>query len=173
MGMARLNVWVTGTDDPCAIDNRTWFVNIFDCNGKILEWCGRKFGVLRAPCGHLDIEIPPGCYRVNAVWSFRTAGGAYYGNHFTDNAVICACCDEHVCVKLFNPSIHRCGIIFTRAVQNLVTEKALSPEIFTRTTEAINAVLAAATRIHPAPTAYDVTLAGLDEMEKMVREQQA
>jgi len=173
MGMARLNVWITATDDPCAIDNRTWFVNIYDCHGKILEWCGRKFGVLRAPCGHLDIEIPPGCYRVNAVWSFRTEGGAYYGNHFTDNAVICACCDEHVCVKLFNPSIHRCGIIFTRAVQDLIAQKALTPEMGGRTAAVINEVLAAATKIHPAPTAQDVTAAGLDEMEKLVRAQQA
>lgn len=28
MGMAKLNVFVSGMDDPCGVDSRTWYVTI-------------------------------------------------------------------------------------------------------------------------------------------------
>jgi len=167
MGMAKLNVWVSATDDPCAIDNRTWYVTIFNCDGHVLEWCGKRYVVLPARCGHLEVEVPPGCYRINAVWSFSFLGGVFYVNHFTDSAVVQACCEETVCVTLFNPSIHRCGTILLRAVKDLVAQKGINPEIAQQVDRAVNALVAAT----PRPVkGFELDI--LDEIEKLVREQE-
>lgn len=168
MGMARLNIWVSGLDDPCRIaDERTWYVTIYRCDGSVLEWCGRRYVVLPARCGHLEVEVPPGCYRIIAVWSFSIFGGIYYVNHFTDSAVVQACCDEHVCVTLFNPSVHRCGSIFLRAVQDIVLQKGVKRETAQQVEKAVQAFLA---ELPPAPGTFE--LAHLDEIEKLVREQE-
>lgn len=167
MGMAKLNIWVSAIDDPCSIDNRTWYVTIYNCDGKVLEWCGRRFVVMPARCGHLEVEVPPGCYRINAVWSFAVAGGVIYVNHFTDSAVVRACCDHHQCVTLFNPSIHRCGTIFLRAVRDLVLQKGINQEIAQPVEQAVNRLLAAT----PRPfRGFELDI--LDEIEKLVREQE-
>ncbi|MBI2862045.1 MAG: hypothetical protein HYX89_04425 [Chloroflexi bacterium] len=167
MGMAKLNVWVTDTDDPCSMSNRTWYVTIYDCDGKVLEWCGRRYVVLPARCGHLEVELPPGCYRVNAVWSFSVAGGIIYVNHFTDSAVVQACCDETTCVTLFNPSTHRCGTILVRAVRDLLLQKAIKPDVARKVEDALNDLL----QQLPRPI-KEFELAHLDEIEKLVREQE-
>lgn len=168
MGMAKLNVWISAMDDPCGIDDRTWYVTIYDCDGNVLQWCGRKYVVLPAKCGHLEVEIPPGCYLIRAVWSFRLFGGIYYVNHFTDAAIVQAVCDQIACVKLFNPSIHRCGTIILRAVRDLVLQKAIKPELARQQEAALNALLANV----PRPV-KGFELDHLDEIEKLVREQES
>ncbi len=167
MGMSKLNIWVTDTDNPCAISNRTWYVTIYNCDGEVLEWCGKKYVVMKAPCGHLEVEVPPGCYRINAVWSFSFAGGVFYVNHFTDSAIVQACCGEHQCVTLFNPSAHRCGTIYIRAIRDLLLQKVLKPELARQAEAAINDVL----QFIPRP-ARGFELDHLDEIEKLVREQE-
>ncbi len=168
MGMAKLNIWVSAIDDPCAIaDDRTWYVTIYTCEGKVLEWCGKKYVVLPAKCGHLEVEVPPGCYRINAVWNFSIAGSIIHVNHFTDSAVVQACCDQTVCVTLFNPSTHRCGTILLRAVQDILSQRAIGPEVAQQVELAINPLLA---RL-PRPTkGFELDI--LDEIEKLVRGQE-
>jgi hypothetical protein len=142
MGLAKLNVWISGRDDPCSVSPRTWYVTIYNCDGSVLEWCGRKFVVLPARCGHLEVEVPPGCYYVKAVWGYRPVRpGVYWVNHFTDAAIVQACCEKTTCVKLFNPSAHRCGYIYIRALQDLVAQKAVKPELAKQAIEAVNAVV--------------------------------
>ncbi len=167
MGLATLNIWVSATDNPCSVDTKTWYVTIYDCDGHVLEWCGRKFVVMRARCGHLEVQVPPGCYRINAVWSFTFAGGVFYVNHFTDSAVVQACCDHHVCVTLFNPSTHRCGVIFLRAVKDLLEQKAIKADVAQQVETAINNLL----QFLPRPT-KGFELDHLDEIERLVREQE-
>ncbi len=167
MGMSKLNVWVSAMDDPCGIDNRTWYVTIYDCDGNVLEWCGRRYVILPAKCGHLEVEVPPGCYYLKAVWSFSILGGLIHVNHFTDAAIVQACCGQTVCVKLFNPSVHRCGIILLRAIRNLVQQKAVKPELAKQHEAALNAVLA----LIPKPV-KGFELDHLDEIEKLVKEQE-
>lgn len=165
MSLADLNVWVSALDDPCKISNRTWYINIYNCDGSILDWCGHKYAVLRAPCGHRHIRVPPGCYRINAVWSFRLGNGFYYVNHFTDSAVVQACCDTHQCVTLFNPSAHRCGKIFLRAVNDALVQDALPKEAARAAEDGINQVLE-----HIPRPMRPFELDNLDEIEKRVRE---
>ncbi|MDO8715589.1 MAG: hypothetical protein Q7J73_02095 [Dehalococcoidales bacterium] len=167
MGMGKLNVWVSAMDDPCGIDDRTWYVTIYDCDGNVLKWCDRRYVVLPAKCGHLEVEVPPGCYYIKAVWSFRLFGGIYYVNHFTDAAIVQVCCEQTACVKLFNPSIHRCGTILLRAVRDLVQQKGAKIEVARQTETAVNALLANVP--HPVK---GFELDHLDEIEKLVREQE-
>lgn len=142
MGMATLNIFVSGIDDPCGLDSRTWYITIYDCDGNVLEWCGTRYVVLPAECGHLEVKVPPGCYYIKAVWGFTvvTPGLVYRVNHFTDAAIVCACCEETTCVKLFNPSAHRCGYIYVRALRDLVAQKAIKPELARQGEELIKAI---------------------------------
>ena len=93
MGMSILNVWITALGDPCAISEEQWVVYILNCKHQVLRWCNRVYA-FEAHCGHVaNIEIPPGCYIVIA----RSKRA------FSHAAVIEACCDHHVCVKLYVP----------------------------------------------------------------------
>jgi hypothetical protein len=168
MGMSKLNIYVSAMDNPCGIDQRTWYVTIYDCDGNVFEYCGKKYVVLPAKCGHLSVEVPPGIYYIKAVWSFSLLGGIYHVNHFTDAAIVQVCCDHHVCVKLFNPSIHRCGTIFVRAAHDLLLQKAIKPQEVKQLEQAVNAVLANV----PKPQ-KPFELSHLDEIEKLVKEQES
>lgn len=164
MGLAKLNIWVSGMDDPCSVDNRTWYVTIYNCDGEVLRWCDKTYAVLPAKCGHLEVEVPPGCYYIKAVWSFSFLGGVYYVNHFTDAAIVQACCESTTCVKLFNPSLHRCGTIVIRAIHDAVAQKGLKEPIARDAVNALNAVIA---EIPPPKRLFE--LAHLDQIEKEVK----
>lgn len=142
MGMAKLNIYVSGLDDPCKVDQRTWFVTIFNCDGSVLEHCGRRFVVIPARCGHLEVKVPPGCYYIKAVWNFRviTPNLVYRANHFTDAAIVTACCEQTVCVKLFNPSVHRCGYIYVRALRDLARQGVIDAQLPERAARVVNEV---------------------------------
>ncbi len=121
MGLAKLNIWISALDNPCKISSKRWFVNIFTCDGSPLIWCNKEYvGIGTDKCGHLEVEVPPGCYYINAVEAWYIKDGVYYGNHYTHNAIVQARCDEVVCVRLFASSLHRCGVIFAKAVQNAI-----------------------------------------------------
>ena len=145
MGLGRLNVFVSGLDEPCKIDDRTWYITLYDCEGKVFEWCGRRYGVIPARCGHLELELPPGIYTVLGVWSFGAGGGHIYGNHFTDHAIARVCCGDHTCVTLYTPTAHRCGVLFDVALDVLQQhgrgEGGPPPELVDRAREAIRGVL--------------------------------
>lgn len=165
MGLSRLNVWVSELDEPCKMSERTWYVLIYSCDGKILTHCGQRYLLLPAPCGHLETQVPPGTYLVKAVWSYHLAGGVYHANHFTDAAIVHVCCDEDACVTLFNPRAHRCGIIYGLAVNDLaakgVIPQALAQEINDRVAT-VNAAI--------APTAEPAFEVGhLGEIDQVLR----
>ncbi|RMF89966.1 MAG: hypothetical protein D6733_05110 [Methanobacteriota archaeon] len=166
MGMAKLNVWVSGLDDPCKVDNRTWYVTIYDCDGNVLEWCGKKYVVLPAKCGHLEVEVPPGCYYIKAVWGYKFVGGVYYVNHFTDAAIVQARCDETVCVKLYAPTAHRCGLIYLHAVRDLARQKAIPPAVAKKVEGAIGELLE-----HIPRPVKGFELDHIEELERLVKAQ--
>ncbi|MGH9878722.1 MAG: hypothetical protein ACRD5H_13885 [Nitrososphaerales archaeon] len=167
MTTAKLNIWVSELDQPCRISNRTWYVTIYGCDGKPLEWCGRRYVVMAARCGHLEVDVPPGCYAINAVWGFRFLGGIYYVNHFTDHAILQASCGQEVCVNLYAPTAHRCGVILLRAVQDLQRQNAIKPDLAKRAQEVLNELV----RAIPAPV-NEFELGHLDEIDRLVEEQE-
>src|ERR1044071_6049901 len=126
MSTAKLNVWITEFGDPCHIMQphfpegklEEWFVHIADCHGNPLVWCGRTYAFLPARCGHLEVEIPPGCYAVFA--SHTPADQIWrspFGNRLTHLQVVRANCGDHVCVTLFSPTGWACGTWFAEAVK--------------------------------------------------------
>lgn len=117
--LSEVQFFVGQMDDPCKVDDRNWYITIFNCDGSVLEYAGQQFLMVDAPNGHLSVSIPPGKYSAIAVWNYWVGpDGKYYGNHFTHEAVFQACCAEHKCVWLYNPSIHTCGIVYDQAVQD-------------------------------------------------------
>jgi len=101
MGLAKLNVWLTETDDPCKIFDRTFYVSVFTCDGKVLKWAGREYKLLQALNGHLEVDVPPGCY-------YLRAASIHCENAYSDTAVVRVDCGETACVTLMLPSLRRC-----------------------------------------------------------------
>ena len=122
MSTASLNIWITRKGEPCRIDDnppeRQLFVYVLHCNGEVLEWCGKKYVGLQARCGHLELEIPIGSYIVGAVEN--PSGIPPLGNHLTHIAVVHAGCGDHICVTLFNPTLHHCAHWLQTAIQGHV-----------------------------------------------------
>ena len=123
MSTATLNVWITEIGDPCHIikpspsDPMGWFVHVVDCDGKVLEWCGRRYRDIPAKCGHVELEVPPGCYSVLASHTPARAGGIPpFGGRLTHVQVIRVNCGDHACVTLFSPTIWHSGTWFKTAI---------------------------------------------------------
>ncbi len=142
MGLAKLDIYVSGIDDPCGIDDRTWYIIIYNCDGSVFQWCRKRYVVLPARCGHLEVEVPPGCYYIKAVWGYTTIkeGQHYRANHFTDAAIVTACCESTLCVKLFNPSLHRCGDIYVKALKDYAVREDLDLRHVDRVAEVVEMV---------------------------------
>lgn len=144
MSTATLNVWITRIGDPCHITDLEYFVTVVDCEGKVLEWCGRKYSFIPAPCGHATIEIPPGCYAVFAGQDPRGIGIPPFGNLLTHVQPVRANCGDHVCVTLFAPTLHFCGTWFQQAVQGIINVggfKGVEPNLPRAAVQAVQALL--------------------------------
>lgn len=141
-GAAKLCICVSAFDEPCKIDNkcRLWFITIFNCDGTVLEYCGRRYSLMPTNTGCLEVTVPPGCYYIKAVTCWWFCPRIHWHNHFTDAAIVQAVCNTTTCVRLFNPSIHRCGYIYGLAVNDLVKQKVIKPEVGKQVTGAIDAV---------------------------------
>jgi hypothetical protein len=167
MGLAKLNVWISKVGDPCEISDKTWYVNIYKCDGDILEWCNKRYIVLKAPCGHLEVELPPGCYIINAVWGYWIdSKDVLHGNHFTHNAIVQATCDKTTCTRLFTPKAHVCGVIFRLAVMDLVRQDLVPRTVAKRLNEAMEETL----KYTPEP-AKKFELGILRELKEVAKEQ--
>jgi hypothetical protein len=121
MGMARLNVWVTEIGNPCRMDQETEiYVHVLHCDGKVLEWCGERKWNLKAECGHVEVEVPPGCYMVCSTQGLGSERPDWLGNNLSHVAVVRANCDDHVCVTLFQPTLPFCGVWWLTALREHV-----------------------------------------------------
>src|SRR4030066_2032834 len=110
MGIAKINIWLSGVADPCGTLKGDEKVTVFDCKG-ILEWsCGRymlggrwvpvpggKYFNLPAKCGHLEVEVPPGCYWITAGGVYPSPGLLHF-NYATHVGIVQVGCDETACV---------------------------------------------------------------------------
>lgn len=101
MGMAKINVWLSETDNPCKVYDSTFYVSVFTCDGKILKWAEKEYKLLKAQNGHLEIKLPPGCY-------YLRAASISCENAYSDSAIVRVNCGETACVTLMIPSLKRC-----------------------------------------------------------------
>ena len=160
MSTATLNIWITEFSDPCHImgqhiDPTTagpeqWYVHIVDCEGNPLVWCGKRYTYLPAECGHLEVEVPPGCYAIFAGHSPNPGNSVNpelpptFGNRLTHIQVVRANCCDHVCVTLFSPDMWHCGTWFheaLRAQAAVLATAGVEAKLVTAATDAVQAVL--------------------------------
>ena len=181
MSTAKLNLWVSNQDDPCRMTQRrdtktgqiwNYYFNIFNCDGGILEWCGRRYMNLQGTCGHLEVEVPPGCYRINACATAVSLVDpknptVYHGNWFTDSAIVQAYCGQETCVILFDPSLYRCEYILTYATRAAAERNVIPMDLATRVQQVLDELREAL----PKPD-KQFELGYLDEIEKGIIEQE-
>jgi hypothetical protein len=128
--MSRLNIWITDLGNPCRMAQRDWVVAVSNCEGQVLEWCGKRYDSVPAKCGHVELELPPGCYVIRASAHTWWSQGHLYGNWATDRAVVQACCDERHCVTLYAPSVQACWIpLFWFVLPTLIQNGTLPREL--------------------------------------------
>jgi hypothetical protein len=141
---AHLDIWVTEVGNPCKIDMQyQWFVHVLNCDGSILEWCDQRYTNIETRCGHVDVEIPPGQYTVCATWSPAPPGErpTSLGNHISHLHIVRANCADHICVTLFPPTFHWCGVWWLRALEDHVRLETVGRERAGAAMEAVRAVL--------------------------------
>ena len=167
-GLAHLTVWVGELGQNYGVSNRQWYITIYGPQDLPLEWDQYKYLVISAPKGKTEICLPPGSYRVSAVWGYyQDDGGLYHGNHFTDSTLITVCCGEKHCVTLYNPTIHRCGALYLAALKGLLAQqlKIAAPNLNLTNTVAVRTELTRQTV--PAATARAISIA-IDTVEKQI-----
>lgn len=166
--LSHVQFYVSEMDKFCKISPRTWYITIFHCDGSVLEFANLQYLVVEAPNGHASVMLPPGEYSAIGVWGYWVGpNGNYFGNHFTHQAIFQVCCGANVCVKLYNPSVHYCGIIYDRAIQGFrqnidVTEQILIDQNVPPTD-------ARRIAIEEARVEIDTNLAGLQTIETAVK----
>lgn len=140
MGVGRLNVWVSDVADPCGTWPGAGSITILDCDG-ILTWpCGRYLGPegkwlpvprgryanLPFTCGHLEVELPPGCYWAIAGYVTPTTSHIHL-NYTTHAGIVHVGCDQTACVKLYNPSLRLCWDWFRVGLKILTIARSAPP----------------------------------------------
>lgn len=113
-----------------------WSVAVAHCDGHVLNWsegryrlhhedkwlpipkhtppgqtAGWWYEMIPTRDGHVEIEVPPGCYTVVASMHTWFEYGALYGNWATDRAIVQGCCGDDVCVRLYASPHQSCHLI--------------------------------------------------------------
>jgi hypothetical protein len=128
-----------------------WVVAVSHCDGRVLNWsegryrhhsddpwtripshtppgsttAGTFYESIPTLDGHVEIELPPGCYVVRASMHTWFTNGLLYGNWATERAIVQACCGEEVCATLYAPSAIACSIPLFEFVFPLLAEHGI------------------------------------------------
>lgn len=88
MGIGKINVWIREPDD-CTVSDMNGFAWAKPCCAK------NRNLIYQAPLrmGHAELDVPPGCYIVDASWSPGCCGTA-------KETVVIVNCGDTVCVNL-------------------------------------------------------------------------
>lgn len=138
MSTAILDVWVTNLGDPCSIANdpglpNPWVIAVAHCNGNVLNWSegryrhhredewtpirehglgdrgsGWWYDSIPTRDGHVEIELPPGCYSIIGSMHTWFTNGVLYGNWHTDHAIVYARGGDEISTTLYAPSAMHC-----------------------------------------------------------------
>lgn len=168
MSTATLNVYITELGEPCTITNRRWVVAVSRCDGTVLNWSegryrprtgdpwtpiqphvppstpplpqGWYYDNIPADNGHVEIEVPPGCYVIRATMHSWFVKGIIYGNWATERVIVQACCGHDVCATLYAPSAIACSVpLFEFVIPLLVRNQIIRRQDATRVVEAMRA----------------------------------
>ena len=156
MGFGKLNVWLTETDNPCKINDKTFYVSVFTCDGEILKWAGKEYKLLEALNGHLEVDLPPGCY-------YLRAASIHCENAYSDTAVVRVSCGETACVTLMLPSLKRCLETLIAALRLPRARELIPRQILRPAQDALTRM------VEPLPTPVHMfELAHMKETEKFI-----
>jgi hypothetical protein len=130
-----------------------WRVAVANCDGQVVNWsegryrlhhedkwipipkhtppggtvAGWWYEMIPTRDGHVEIEVPPGCYTVVGSMHTWFDHGVLYGNWATDRAIVQGCCGDDVCVRLYASSFQPCHVIlFEFVLPMLVRNKAIT-----------------------------------------------
>lgn len=144
-----------------------WSVAVAHCNGKVLNWsegryrfrkddpwipipkhtppglneAGWWYEMVPTRDGHVELEVPPGCYVVVGSMHTWFVNGGLRGNWATDRAVVTACCGEDVCATLYASSMQPCNVIlYEFVIPMLVRQGAIKPAAAEEATRAMKAL---------------------------------
>jgi hypothetical protein len=166
MSTATLNVWITNIGDPCTIVNaHPWVVVVQHCDGRVLNWSegryrhhredewipipphtpqdgtkGWWYESIPTHDGHVQIEVPPGCYVLVASQHVWFSNGVLWGNWKTDHAIVQAGCGQDVCATLYAPSTKACWEPLHFVIQLLMRHQIIGREEGEQAIEAMRAV---------------------------------
>ncbi len=92
MGFSKLNIWIRNTG--CEVVNRTFHLHVYNCNNSEIIPPSQTWFTN----GHVEVQIPPGCYVVRAgLWNPPN------NNVYTDRTIVIVGCGEEACVNLVLP----------------------------------------------------------------------
>jgi hypothetical protein len=144
-----------------------WSVALAHCNGRVLNWSegryrlhhddpwipipshtpaggatpGWWYEMIPTRDGHVEIEVPPGCYTVVGSMHTWFVDGVLHGNWATDRAVVQACCGKDNCVTLYASSFQPCNwILFELVLPALIRNKAIGQREGKAAIEALRAL---------------------------------
>lgn len=154
----------TITNDAASGLPHAWVVAVSHCDGRVLNWSEGRYRMHRddpwtpipfhavpgSPIegwwydsiptrdGHVEIEVPPGCYTLRGSMHTWFLNGVLYGNWATDHAVVQACCGQDTCTTLYAPTGPACVIpLFQFVLPLLIRHQVLDEEQATRAVEAL------------------------------------
>lgn len=197
-GVSKLNIWVSDLDRPCGTwDNDwkekeeskiTWKMTILDCDGVLYWPCGRylaidgtwkpvpngKYVNLPFKCGHMEVEVPPGCYWITAAYRVGEGKDDHVRfNKSTHVGIVQVGCGDNACVKLFNPSIKLCWTWFRYGMimNSMGRQPAFDPQRVRQIETQVNTLLRDIPDT-PAERAIGQVFEGLIESSKKEQQRQ-
>jgi hypothetical protein len=152
-------------DSGSGIPSR-WSVAVSHCSGRVVNWSegryrhhrddkwtpisyhtpsggtpGWWYEMIPTRDGHVEIELPPGCYVVRGTMHSWFVHGLLYGNWATERAITQVSCGQDACVTLYAPSAPACSIpLFQFVIPLLVQRQIIGREEGERAIEALKTV---------------------------------
>lgn len=146
-----------------------WSVAILHCNGEVVNWSegryrfhredpwmqipfhtpaggtqpGWWYEMIPTRDGHVEIELPPGCYVVRGSMHTWFERGVLLGNWATDRGIVQACCGEEVCVTLYASSFQPCHVVILEFVLPLLIKHGKGGPELQRAIDAMRALVKA------------------------------
>lgn len=145
MGMAKLNVFVSGYGEPCSLDSDYWIIGIFDCKLQPFKWCNFNYKI-PAKCGFAEIRIPPGTYVIMAINEKQ--------RNFTCPVIVSLPCEETKCVKLFQMGYKSFITHKIHAIAALAQQKLITKDLAKKAEKVLTEISA---KLPPEKTDFDLT----------------
>lgn len=156
MGLVKLNVLIR--DRACEPHPREWWVDIYNCQDKPLQYCGKTYVDMKTEHAHLEVDVPSGIYKIRAHSSC--------GNIWTDTAIVVCGCGQ-VCVNLYDPTFWRCGITIVPALVAQGMIAGIEPREINR---AVSVILEVMDKVTPPVERVYLRPERVDAMAKLLED---